>query len=388
MKKILLGMIIGTLLTVSTTLYASSSIQAIIFPAKIKVNGQEKHLDDGYQILNVNGHAYVPIRYVAENTGINVGYDDVSQTIYLAYGNTSIQDNAKSSISIGDLILTADKLTETTKVSGHLDLKEDAARYVHATLTFMDHSQNVIGVVTLSNDFQPGLNTFEVRGAKDFTGYSSVNLKVNDIHPAMKSLVESLFAAAKEKNQTKIKSIVDSIPPENKGLALLDFMKWSVPFDSSGRDEILPYLISKNDYINAQDKASGFTALMYASSYSINSIKPLIDAGADVKIKANDGTTALLLLASKNKPDLVKLYLDRGADPNVSGTNGYYPLLAALRPMFANYTEDTVTTIKYLIEAGAKTDIKDPEGNTLMEIIDDIPNAEVVSQLKALLGES
>ncbi|KRE57451.1 stalk domain-containing protein [Paenibacillus sp. Soil750] len=72
MKKFILGLLIGIGLAMTTAVFASESIQALLFPAKIKINGQEKKLDSEYQILNVNGHAYVPIRYVAENLGVSM----------------------------------------------------------------------------------------------------------------------------------------------------------------------------------------------------------------------------------------------------------------------------------------------------------------------------
>ncbi len=388
MKKILLGIAIGIFLTVSTTVYASDSIQALLFPAKIKINGQEKKLDSEYQILNVNGHAYVPIRYVAENIGINIGYDDNSRTIFIAYGNTAIQDKSNNNVYVSDLIATSyDKYLDSTKVTGHLSLNTKEPSYVNAVLEFYDAANTLMGTATIQDDFQSGTNNIDIRsGEKDLTNFSSVMLKVKDVHPAMKSYVTSLFEAAKLQDQPQIQKVIDSIPTTNNEFLLLDFMKWSVPYTNEEREYILPSILKQNVNVNVQDKTNGYTALLYASIFSTNLITPLINAGADVEIKGNDGSTALLMIASKPLPDLVKLLLDKGSDPNVIGFRGYTPLLTALRPMFANYTTNTIITVKYLLDAGANVDVKEINGSTPLQIVDSAP-VQIKSQLQSLLLE-
>lgn len=386
MKKVLLGMAIGMLLTVSTAVYASDGIQALIFPVKIKINGQEKQLMDDYQILNVDGHAYVPIRYVAENVGINVGYDDVNQTILLAYGTTFTQDKNETNVSIGDLILTTDKYKDTTKVTGHIALTNKEPSYVDATLEFYDSQNNLVGNVFIENDFQSDLNNFETRGNGDLTTYSSVVLKVIDVHPSMKLAINSLLDAAKVQDQKSIKQIIAKIPEDQLSIMLLDFIKVAND-DSNLREYILPSILERNINLNIQDKRTGYTPLMYASQGFGNLVQPLIEARADVNIKAKDGTTALTLFASKGKPELVKLFLDKGANPNGVGINGYTPLLSALRPLFGHYTGDTVKIVSYLLEAGANVDVKLPEGITPLMIAKDISEPDIAAEIKSMLTE-
>ncbi|NRF89843.1 hypothetical protein HQN89_02160 [Paenibacillus frigoriresistens] len=76
MKKFILGLICGIALTATTAVYASESIQAYLFPAKIEINGQSKELSNEYKVLNYNGHAYVPIRFIGESLGLGVVYTD------------------------------------------------------------------------------------------------------------------------------------------------------------------------------------------------------------------------------------------------------------------------------------------------------------------------
>ncbi|NOU62573.1 hypothetical protein GC096_00755 [Paenibacillus sp. LMG 31461] len=74
MKKFILGLICGIALTATTAVYASESIQAYLFPVKIEINGQSKELPSEYKVLNYNGHAYVPIRFIGESLGLGVRY--------------------------------------------------------------------------------------------------------------------------------------------------------------------------------------------------------------------------------------------------------------------------------------------------------------------------
>ena len=63
----------------------------------------------------------------------------------------------------------------------------------------------------------------------------------------------------------------------------------------------------------------------------IESVKALIDAGADVNQRgAGDPVTPLLIATMNGHFDLAKLLLDKGADPNLSQANGVTPLYAAL----------------------------------------------------------
>jgi uncharacterized protein len=63
----------------------------------------------------------------------------------------------------------------------------------------------------------------------------------------------------------------------------------------------------------------------------IESVKALIDAGADVNQPgAGDPVTPLLIATMNGHFDLAKVLLDKGADPNLAQANGVTPLYAAL----------------------------------------------------------
>ncbi|MFC0211384.1 ankyrin repeat domain-containing protein [Paenibacillus chartarius] len=386
MKKILVGFMFGVSLTATTAAYASDAIQAFVFPAKILINGKEKSLDPQYQLLNVNGHAYVPIRYIAENTGISIAYDDNRQSILLAYGNTAITDKNNTSIAVANLLAAPfDVQMNSTKVTGQLTLNASERSYVNATLDFLDQNNQLLGTAIITDEYDQGLNTINIRGTGDVTNFSSVKLTIHDVHPALKSTIDALFLAGKAQDQDKIQDILDALPSTVNEFLLIDFMKWSVPYSNDDRSYLLPFILKRNVNVNIQDNATGYTALMYACSYGIDQINLLIEAGANVTTKANDGTTALSLLVTKGQSELVKRLLTKGADPNVQSADGYTPLLAALTPTFLKYTTETVRTVEYLLDAGANVQVTFPDGTALLDRVNSISDLDIASQIKELL---
>jgi hypothetical protein len=94
-KKFILGLTCGIALTATTAVYASDTIQAYLFPAKFEVNGQSKELNSEYKVLNYNGHAYVPIRFIGESLGLGVRYIDRDNVISIMNEPTNVDETAK-----------------------------------------------------------------------------------------------------------------------------------------------------------------------------------------------------------------------------------------------------------------------------------------------------
>ncbi|RKN74857.1 DUF4362 domain-containing protein [Paenibacillus ginsengarvi] len=76
MKKFAIGVLFGLLLALSPFAYATGKIEVDLFPVKLWLNGEQKKLPEEYVILNYSGHAYVPIRYLTEQFGGKVSYDE------------------------------------------------------------------------------------------------------------------------------------------------------------------------------------------------------------------------------------------------------------------------------------------------------------------------
>ncbi|SEH99775.1 ankyrin repeats (3 copies) [Akkermansia glycaniphila] len=103
-------------------------------------------------------------------------------------------------------------------------------------------------------------------------------------------------------------------------------------------------------------KGDGDTALTYAAKYqNYPMCKLLLDHGADVNIKDNEGYTALTRAISKENIDLVKLFLEYEDDVNSKNT----ALIVSSRKY--NYS-----LCKLLLAHGADVNIKDEDGKTVL----------------------
>ncbi len=63
---------------------ASHFLQAVLYPARILLNGEELSLPPDQPMLLYNEKAYVPLRYFSELAGVGVGFDEADQTIELS----------------------------------------------------------------------------------------------------------------------------------------------------------------------------------------------------------------------------------------------------------------------------------------------------------------
>lgn len=82
------------------------------------------------------------------------------------------------------------------------------------------------------------------------------------------------------------------------------------------------HIAAKSD-INVLDPFGGSSPLISAAIFGKTEIaKVLIDAGAKLDIKNNDGSTALISAAFFCRPDIVKLLLKAGADKTITNNFG------------------------------------------------------------------
>ena len=90
-----------------------------------------------------------------------------------------------------------------------------------------------------------------------------------------------------------------------------------------GHEEVVEYLIAKGADVNFSAPSTGFTALTGAVSQRHGRIADLlVRKGADVNHVYEGTLTPLLVATSHGDIDLVRLLLDRGADPNLGGMEG------------------------------------------------------------------
>ena len=123
-----------------------------------------------------------------------------------------------------------------------------------------------------------------------------------------------------------------------------------------GSLDTMRLLLDKGADINARS-AVGATALMWAAADAAK-VRLLVERGADVKIVSESGRTALLLAAmSDQSAETVRLLLQRGADARIIDREQTSTLVAAA---FGNDAD----TVRQLIAAGAPVNAATVGGNT------------------------
>src|SRR5690554_984076 len=106
MKKIIISFILGAFLSSVTVIYAADSVNAVLFPVKFDFNEVTKNPhDSGYEVLNYSNRTYVPIRYIAENMGVLIYYNEADKKVVIADNNFNIL-HKESGIKAGNISVT------------------------------------------------------------------------------------------------------------------------------------------------------------------------------------------------------------------------------------------------------------------------------------------
>lgn len=81
-KHLLAGLLIGVTLSGVGVAFADQSIQVGLSDSiKFVFNGQEKPLPADQKVIAYNGYNYMPARFIAENLGATVSWDQATKTI-------------------------------------------------------------------------------------------------------------------------------------------------------------------------------------------------------------------------------------------------------------------------------------------------------------------
>ncbi|PWT98942.1 MAG: hypothetical protein C5B51_28170, partial [Terriglobia bacterium] len=140
-------------------------------------------------------------------------------------------------------------------------------------------------------------------------------------------------------------------PPGRRGLG---FASSTIIFGASGR---------------AAPKApqkGGLTALLFAARQgSLECVRELVAAGADTNLASIDGSTPLLVAVQNGAYDVARYLLDHEAKPNLANDKGWTPLYLAVKirnqemsAIPAPPSEGTLDLIKVLLERGADPNVR------------------------------
>jgi hypothetical protein len=135
-----------------------ANIRLKLFRFTFVFNGSEKALADDYAALNYNGHVYVPIRFVAENKGASVNYDEQNNAVTVDYATAAgfpLKDPYADFVRFGNVKVTA------------------AGPFF--SLTFYDDQGDKIGSVSPGSSIHLNageIKSFELAGDGDFSNYA------------------------------------------------------------------------------------------------------------------------------------------------------------------------------------------------------------------------
>ena len=187
-----------------------------------------------------------------------------------------------------------------------------------------------------------------------------------------------------EEREEKVKAIVDH-QDERKFSALMLAARYK-------HAEVVTLLLEAGAKVNLKGYG-GKTALLWAMDpfgiqypdphSSVKAVKALLDGGADVNLKEDDGTTPLLFAVDMGicqwRLEVIELLLNKKAVIDHKNSKGNYALKSAV------FMCD-IAVARLLLEEGAKTDMKDGEGKSLlMDVRDHIFETSTAVEMTKLL---
>ncbi len=216
-----------------------------------------------------------------------------------------------------------------------------------------------------------------------------------------------------KKTTTTLKRIPSSEETKLKGIRLDDLeekleeqKEELLQASWDGKIKTVQALLEKGADVNAKTE-DGFFALMYASQNGHTDIvKLLLKEGADINAKDDNSWTALIWASSMGRTDTVKLLIEKGADVNVKDHKGYTALVWAYKlgrtdivelleqaggvyTFLADINEDLlkasrdgkIKTVQALLEKGADVNTKNNYGVTALIFASSMGHTDIVKLL-------
>lgn len=142
-------------------------------------------------------------------------------------------------------------------------------------------------------------------------------------------------------------------PPDPGATRIMDALR-------KGDRRIVRRLLNENPKIANLKGSGGATPLMYAALYGdAESVRLLLDGGADPNIKNQAGATALMWAV--DDAEKIRLLLDHGADANARSEEGRTPLIIAAHQLGSS------AVVKLLLDRGANPSARSVGGDTPLQ---------------------
>ena len=113
-----------------------------------------------------------------------------------------------------------------------------------------------------------------------------------------------------------------------------------------------------------------------AAAGNTNMVKSFLDNGANIEVKNDAGATPLIFASAKGQRDVVALLLERGANVNARTSTGITPLMGAAAGGYAEI-------VKLLLAKRADVSAKDQQGRTAFSMAEAAGESQVTALLKS-----
>lgn len=133
----------------------------------------------------------------------------------------------------------------------------------------------------------------------------------------------------------------DSRYPENDSTPLIFAL-------NAGNNEMIRLLLEAGAG-HDEDGSCTEDALICAVALGAETLRAMLDAGADPDKPADDGSTALMFAARTSSVDILRILIEAGADVDARTEDSFTPLMAAV-------WGDKAENVKFLIDNGADVD--------------------------------
>lgn len=157
---------------------------------------------------------------------------------------------------------------------------------------------------------------------------------------------------------------VDSVSPEGETLLMLAARE--------GKPSVMKSILAGKPRIQTRNPR-GESALMLAAIMGhTEAVKLLLDANAPVN---QSGWTPLIYAAARDRADIARLLIGKGANVNAAADNGTTALMMAAR-------EGYLQTLLLLLEHGADAKYVSPHGHSAMSLAKERGHKEVEALLR------
>ena len=201
-----------------------------------------------------------------------------------------------------------------------------------------------------------------------------------DIHHYCTAGVNSFLMAAQSGDNKNIQLLLNKgIPVDIKGLNKYEGQTALMFAANNSHLDTIKLLISYGADINAT-RNDGITTLMIAAKVGDQkSVEYLLQNGADINLITNQGADAFIYATQYGNVSCAELLLNAGADINHMDKDGT-ALHNATR-------EGKYDSVKFLLEKGINYNLKNPEGETALDIAKTKDDKRIISILQKAKGQ-